>query len=91
MRKKTRLWICLWVALAAGVALTGCDRGNGQGVSQSTPAMSGIQAAPADGGQPTLSGIAADPTLSAGLDQIDSQLNDLGKSLDGADSLDEFK
>lgn len=56
-----------------------------------TPAVSAIQAAPAGGGQPTLSSISADPSLSAGLDQLESQLNDLGKSLDGADTLDEFK
>ncbi len=80
MRYYKTLWISLVIGVMVVLILAGCSRIGG---ANSNPAS-----------QPSVGSeimATAEPTLNSGLDTLDSQLNDLQKTLESQDTVDDFK
>ena len=87
MTRPNLIRLCLVLMLAVILILTGCNPGwvrqsnsSNQVPNSSQPVIQAIQETQT-----------IDPTLSAGLDQLDSQLNAVQSTLTNSDTLNDFK
>jgi hypothetical protein len=79
--------LSLILILAVGIFLTGCSRG----WMQQDNSSSQLPSASSQAIQSVQEIQTFDATLSTGLDQLDSQLNDVQSTLTNTDTLDDFK